>query len=108
MDQAEKLSMTKGLWLIVSLYKESEDIWDEIETEAKTDDVIKDTRDAVERIKAALGDMNEKHAEFFKDRILSGEAFKDVKYGEALDLTDEELAACDSFLMNFYAREKIV
>ena len=41
----ERLNMTKGLWLIVTLYKESEDIWEEIKDDANKDDVIKDTKE---------------------------------------------------------------
>ena len=106
-EKKEKLSMTKGLWLIVTLYKEAEDIWDEIEADADKDDVIKDTKEAVARIKAALNDMSQKYADIFRKRILSGEAFENVKYGEALELTEEEEKACDLFLLNFYALEKI-
>lgn len=106
-EKKEKLSMTKGLWLIVTLYKEAEDIWDEIEADADKDDVIKDTKEAVSRIKTALNDMSQKYADIFRKRILSGEAFENVKYGEALELTEEEEKACDLFLLNFYALEKI-
>jgi len=106
-ERMEKLSMTKGLWLIVTLYKEAEDIWDEIEADADKDDVIKDTKEAVSRIKTALNDMSQKYADIFRKRILSGEAFENVKYGEALELTEEEEKACDLFLLNFYALEKI-
>ena len=106
-EKMEKLSMTKGLWLIVTLYKEAEDIWDEIEADADKDDVIRDTKEAVSRIKAALNDMSQKYADIFRKRILSGEAFENVKYGEALELTEEEEKACDLFLLNFYALEKI-
>ena len=102
----ERLNMTKGLWLIVTLYKESEDIWEEIKDDANKDGVIKDTKEAVERIKTALKDMSQKYADIFKKRILSGEAFENVKYGEALELTEEEEKACDLFLLNFYALEK--
>lgn len=106
-DKAEKLSMTKGLWLIVTLYKEAVDIWDEIEADAGKDEVIKDTKEAVSRIKAALNDMSQKYADIFRERILSGEAFENVKYGEALELTEEEEKACDLFLLNFYSLEKL-
>ena len=106
-EKMEKLSMTKGLWLIVTLYKEAEDIWDEIEADAGKDEVIKDTKEAVSRIKAALNDMSQKYADIFRERILSGKAFENVKYGEALELTEEEEKACDLFLLNFYSMEKL-
>ena len=100
MEHAEKVSMTNTLWLVSTFYRETETVKDELKT--ADDDLIQETKQSLSRIYNALERMQPNEAELFKERILSGEAFKGVCYGDALKLTEAEQAACDSFAENYF------
>ena len=100
MEHAEKVSMTNSLWLVSTFYRETEAVKDELDN--ADDALIRDTKENLSRLNDALDRMQPKEAELFKERILSGEAFKGVCYGDALDLTEAEQKAVDSFAENYF------
>ena len=97
MDTKEKLSMTRALWLIKTLYQETRDIEAELAEADEEDRIIHDTKSVLSKIEEALAEIEPAEAELFRARILTGEAFKGVCYGDALTLTEEEEKACNSF-----------
>lgn len=103
MTHEEKVVMTNSLWLVTTFYKTTAEVKEELEAqEADDDELLRDTKENLSHIYGALERMNPKDAEIFKERILSGEAFKGVCYGDALQLTDEEQAACEAFGAYYY------
>lgn len=93
--------MTETLWLIVTFCRNVEEARDEIENADESNLLLWDTKKNLESINAALDKMAPDAAQLFKERILSGAAFKGVCYGDELDLSAEEKAACDSFIENY-------
>lgn len=102
MTHEEKVDMTNSLWLVTTFYKNAEEVRDELESADHSDQFLQDTRESLSHIYNALDRMTPEEAEIFKERILSGEAFKKVYYGDALQLNAEEQAACEAFAANYF------
>ena len=98
MTQEERKDMTRTLWTLIEIIREEETDAAKADND---DEIVKEVRYIVSQIEAALAKMDKKEADTFKERILSGEVFKGIYYGEVLNLTDDEEKACNSFLNNF-------